>query len=136
MKITKIIKRLAVTSGAFAVMDALWLGVIMKDFYSEHLGDLARRNGQGLDPDWTAALLVYAVLITGVNFFAVDNGPRTGRVLRSLSKGALFGFISYGVYDLTNKAVHRDWSWEMTAIDMAWGAFMCAVVAAVASASD
>ena len=37
----------------FLVMDLLWLGVVMKDFYAHELGDLARREGPALAPRWS-----------------------------------------------------------------------------------
>ena len=49
-----------------------------------------------------------------------------------LISGALLGLLAYGTYDLTNQATLRGWSSLITAIDMAWGATLTAVVAAVA----
>jgi len=131
MKPSKILARIAISSTAFAVLDSIWIGVVMKKFYNEQLGDLARRNDRGMSPDWIAVILVYVVLVAGVNIFAVDTGPRKGRMKRSLVKGGLFGLISYGIYDLTNKATLKGWSWEMTVVDMAWGMVLCAIVASV-----
>jgi uncharacterized membrane protein len=133
MKLSKIIKRITASSISFAALDAVWLGVVMKDFFREHLGDIARGSGNGIEPDWTAAVLVYILLVAGVNIFAVSNKSGIKRIPDSLVRGALFGFITYGIYDLTNMATLEAWTWKMSIIDMLWGAFLCATVSAIAS---
>jgi uncharacterized membrane protein len=37
--------------------------------------------------------------------------------------GALFGFMGYMTYDLTNLATLRDWPLGLSLIDTAWGCF-------------
>jgi uncharacterized membrane protein len=108
------------TTLVFGALDALWLGVLMSDFYKRHLGDLARRAGPDFDPVWWAAILVYVVLITGVVAFVLPKAHAD--VPAALGWGALFGVVTYGTYDLTCQAVIRDWPVIMTAVDIAWGA--------------
>ena len=55
------------------------------------------------------------------------SGASAGKRMRPL-----LGLLAYGTYDLTNQATLRGWSSLITAIDMAWGATLTAVVAAVA----
>ena len=43
----------------FPRIDLLWLGVVIKGFYSRELGELAHRQGGALALRWGAALLVY-----------------------------------------------------------------------------
>jgi len=135
MKAWKIAKRIGATAATLAALDSVWLGVIMNDYYKEHLGELARRNDAGLTPDWTAVILVYVALTAGLNIFAVDTKSGSGRIKNSLIRGALFGLISYGIYDLTNMATLKGWSWEMTVADMLWGTFLCSVASAAAAAA-
>jgi uncharacterized membrane protein len=53
-----------------------------------------------------------------------------GRIGVAAARGAVFGLCTYGTYDLTNHAVLKVWSWEITLIDMAWGAALTALAAA------
>ena len=46
--------------------------------------------------------------------------------------GALFGFFTYATYDLSNYATLRNWTVQVTAIDMAWGTVLGAIAALVA----
>jgi uncharacterized membrane protein len=116
---------------ALLVLDGLWLGVLMKDFYRRHLASLARMADGGLDPIWPIAALVYPVLALGLTVFVLG---RTRSPIEALLLGALFGAITFATYDLTNHATLRDWSGTMTLVDIAWGAFSCGVTAATVAA--
>jgi uncharacterized membrane protein len=38
--------------------------------------------------------------------------------------GAMFGFITYATYDLTNLATLKNWPIQITIIDLMWGTFL------------
>ena len=46
--------------------------------------------------------------------------------------GALFGFFTYATYDLTNYSTLRNWTVQLTLIDVAWGTFLAGITSAVA----
>jgi uncharacterized membrane protein len=116
--------------GAIIVLDGIWLGVVMKNFYRQHLSHIARMADGGLDPIWPIAALVYPTIALGLAVFVL---PRARTPVEALLFGALFGAITYAVYDLTNHATLRDWRATMTVIDICWGAFSCAVASWVAA---
>jgi uncharacterized membrane protein len=112
------------------VLDAAWLGFVMKDFYRRSLAPLARMSDGGLDPIWPIAALVYPVLALGLTLFVADRGRGS---MSALGWGACFGALTFAVYDLTNHATLRDWRPVMTIIDIAWGACSCGISAWIAS---
>jgi uncharacterized membrane protein len=115
---------LLVAFASLAVLDGLWLGVLMRDFYRRSLSHLARMADGGLDPIWPIAALVYPTLALGLALFVL---PRAREPVDALLLGAAFGAITFAVYDLTNHATLRDWSATMTVVDIAWGAFSCGI---------
>jgi uncharacterized membrane protein len=113
------------------VLDGLWLGVVMKSFYREGLAPVARLAADGsLAPLWAAALPVYVLLVAGNAVFVL---PRAGasRWPVVAGWGALFGFLTYGVYDLTNLSTLRAYPLSLAVVDMAWGAVATAIVSLV-----
>ena len=104
------------------VLDAVWLGLLMKDFYRRHLAAMARMADGGLDPFWPAAALVYPALAGGLTVLVLS---RTRQPLEALALGAFFGLVTYAVYDFTNYATLRDWPVVLTVADIAWGTCMC-----------
>ncbi len=127
----EVLKSAVVAFLAFAVLDGIWLGVVMKSFYRTQLAPIARMAEGGIAPIWPAALLVYVLLAVGVAVFVV---PRAGGTGAALLLGALFGVVTYGVYDLTNYSTLAAWPLVVTFVDIAWGGFSCGVAAAVTRA--
>ncbi len=59
-------KLFAIVLPIFLLNDLFWLGTVMKEFYSQELGELARRNGVVLAPRWGAAMRVYPLIPVGI----------------------------------------------------------------------
>jgi uncharacterized membrane protein len=114
----------------FLVLDGLWLGVVMGSYYRVALGPMARTAPDGsLAPIWTVALPVYVLLALGEVWFVAPRGA-SGSLVAAIGWGAAFGCVTYGVYDLTNWSTLKDYTAGLALIDIAWGTFACATVAA------
>jgi uncharacterized membrane protein len=109
------------------VLDGVWLGLLMKNFYRDQLAPIVRLADGGIAPNWSAAFVVYGLLGTGIALFVM---PRASTVPLAAAYGALFGLVVYGVYDFTNYSTLRQWPFELALADMAWGAVASAVCAA------
>jgi uncharacterized membrane protein len=111
------VKSFLATLVIFLGIDFLWLGLIAKNFYDKHLGALERTIS------WPAIVLVYLLISLGIVLLVL---PKVGgNVKLALLWGAIYGLIVYGVYDLTNLATLKNWSFTMVVIDMLWGMFIC-----------
>ncbi len=121
-----LVKVFFATLPAFLLLDFIWLGLLMPKFYSDSLGNLARRSGDALDPNWTAAVFVYIIIVLGLVLFVLpkmeENSPWS-----LLVWGAAFGVILYGVYDLTNLSTLANWPLKLTIVDMIWGGVACGI---------
>lgn len=110
-----------------AILDALWLGVVAREFYKARLGQLLLEQ-----PLWWAAILFYLIHAAGVAVFAVPPAVAAGTWTAAVLYGALFGFCVYAAYDLTNLATLRGWPLAVSLIDLAWGAAVTAAATLVA----
>lgn len=108
------------------ILDLLWLGVVMKEFYRTYLGHLM---GDGVV--WGAAAVFYALFAAGLLYFAVMPAAEANSLLRAFLLGAAVGILAYGTYDLTNHATLRNWPFVVTVIDIAWGAVLSGIAASV-----
>jgi uncharacterized membrane protein len=124
LNIVRLLKIYLVTVPVFFLIDLCWIGLVARNFYQKHLGYLMRPS-----VNWTAALLFYFLFIAGIVVFAVKPALEQQSAQRALAQGALFGFLAYATYDLTNLATIRDWPVIVTVVDMAWGAVLCGSVA-------
>jgi uncharacterized membrane protein len=122
------IKLAAIGAVAFMVLDGVWLGLLMKQYYREQLAPIVRLADGGIAPNWPAAIVVYVLLGTGIALFVV---PRAPTVSSAAAFGALFGLVVYGVYDFTNYSTLRQWPFALTLADTAWGTLASAAAAVV-----
>ena len=121
------IKMAVLGAVAFMVLDGVWLGLLMKNFYRDQLAPIARLGNGGMAPNWPAAFVVYALLGTGIALFVI---PRAPSVPLAAAYGALFGLVVYGVYDFTNYSTLRQWPFALVFADVAWGVVASAACAA------
>lgn len=110
----------------FFAIDMMWLGLIAKNFYRDQIGTLLRADVQ-----WVAAIIFYLLFIAGLVIFVISPAMEKGSIIHALLYGALFGFVTYATYDLTNLATLQDWPLLVTIVDLAWGAILAASVSTV-----
>lgn len=119
-----LLKLYAIALPIFFALDMVWLGLVAKDFYRQQIGTLMKS-----DVNWGAAIIFYLIFLVGLVIFVIAPAVEKNSWLNALLLGALFGFVCYATYDLTNLAVAKDWPLLVTIIDLAWGAIVSSSVA-------
>ena len=122
----ELVKQLVVAGGVMGVLDWIWLGTVAKTFYRMQIGKLLLEK-----PNMTAAVLFYAIYVVGVVTFVISPALEKGSLSYALTRGALFGFVAYATYDLTNLATMKGFTTKVVVVDLAWGALLTATVASV-----
>ncbi|HTJ62622.1 MAG TPA: DUF2177 family protein [Alphaproteobacteria bacterium] len=115
-----------VTAVVLLAIDSVWLWAMAGRLYRPQIGQLMRDS---FDP--VAAFLFYMLFVFGLVVFASTPSWDSTRWITPLWRGALFGLVAYGTYDLTNQATLRGWSWLVTGADLAWGTVLGAVATAL-----
>ncbi len=120
-------KLYAIALPVFFAIDMVWLGLVAKDFYRGQIGSLMKT-----DFNWTAAILFYLLFIGVLIFFVIAPAVEKKSWMDALLIGALFGFMTYATYDLTNLATLKGWTTKLVVVDLLWGAVLTAGVAGLA----
>ena len=107
------------------VGDALWLSYFARALFRPVLGGILLDS-----PRWGAAIFFYLIYAAGVLAFPLTLGLRNGALGSAILYGALFGFLAYATYDLTNLATIKAWTAPLALIDMGWGALLTAAATA------
>lgn len=110
----------------FLAIDAVWLGFVAPKFYKTHLGHLMSAS-----PNLLVALIFYLIFIVGIVYFVLVPGIEAESIGKVILSGVLFGFMTYGTYDLTNMATLKDWPVIVTVVDLIWGSFLTGSVSVV-----
>lgn len=126
MPMSRIFITYIVSVPVFFIVDMIWLGVIAKGFYRKALEPLITPN-----INWIAAIIFYLLFLVGVLIFALLPGMEKRSLVYTIAMAALFGFIAYATYDLTNLATLRDWPLMLSIVDMIWGSFLSASTATI-----
>jgi uncharacterized membrane protein len=104
-------------------LDLVWIGVVARDFYRRHLGQLLRPDVQ-----WVPAVLFYLLYVAALVTFVVAPAVERQSPARAVLLGAFFGLAAYAAYDLTSLALIRGFPTIAAVVDLAWGATLSAVV--------
>ncbi|MGB6536679.1 MAG: DUF2177 family protein [Xanthobacteraceae bacterium] len=113
----------------FGGADACWLRIMGPLIYRPALGEI-------LAPSLRVApaIAFYLGYPVGVVVFAVIPGLRAGMASSALFPALLFGALAYGTYDLTNYATLRHWTFQITILDILYGALVSGLAAVAAYA--
>ena len=122
-----ILIRLLISGLAMGTLDFIWLGYIAKKLYANELGNLLLKK-----PNTLAAAVFYIIYVIGVVVFVVNPAISNGSLRYALGYGALFGFVAYATYDLTNLATINGFKLKVALIDMCWGVFITAATSGIA----
>jgi len=120
------IKLFSIALPVFFAIDMLWLGFVAKNFYAKQIGSLMKP-----DITWSAAIVFYIIFIAGLVIFVITPAVLKNSWTQAVLMGALFGFVCYATYDLTNLAVAKDWPLLVTIVDLIWGAVLAASVSVI-----
>ena len=72
------------------------------------------------------AVITYVLLAFALHYFVLSNRQKSKSY--SFERNAfLLGIIIYGVFDMTNYALFKNWSFQTACIDMLWGGTLCAI---------
>jgi len=76
------------------------------------------------------AAAFYALYPIGIVAFGVLPAVAAQDWVRAATMSALFGFLAYVTYELTNLATLKGWSAQIAMMDIAWGAALSGVAGA------
>lgn len=121
------IKQFLVAAGTMLVIDAVWLATMMQRFYKKFMGDLVAPKA-----NFVAAGVFYILYVAGLVYLiiapAINNKISLGE---TFVRGAVFGLVAYGTYDLTNQATLKNWPVIVTVVDLIWGTLLTGTVAVI-----
>ena len=116
--------RLMALVGWMLLFDLTWIFVVALPFYKKWIGHVL-----ATPMNLYYGVLVYCVMVFGVWWFALKDHQSVSAIALN---AAILGFVSYGVFDLTNGAIIKQWPWQMVVVDMIWGTVMFASTAVLA----
>ena len=107
------IKKIILLSIIFVLVDAGFLYLMSNNFQSM----VKKIQGTPLKMELLPTIACYIILVSSLYYFVIN---KKGSYLDAF----LLGFFIYGVYETTNMAIFKDWSYKVGLIDLTWGGFL------------
>lgn len=96
----------------------LFLDTLHLYFFKNYYNDLVIKvQGDKTPLNIPAILLSYFLIITGLYYFILTGS-------KSLIDAFILGIIIYGVFETTNLAIFKNWTWESVITDTLWGGIL------------
>jgi uncharacterized membrane protein len=93
----------------------------MKNYFLKQVSSVQESE---LKMDIASALICYILLIYGINYFIIKPN-------KSVSEAFWLGIMVYGVFETTNKALFKKWSWLTVTLDTLWGGILFALTTGI-----
>ncbi len=99
------------------LIDLIWLYII-KDKYAEEIFKIQKEK---MVINYYSAAVVYLLLAVGLYYITKNEKDNMSKI----KTAALFGLVTYGVYDFTNGAIFKQWNFKLGVMDTIWGSVLC-----------
>lgn len=110
---------------SFLLIDALWLGLVAKNFYRDQLGELMLPS-----PNLAVAAIFYLFFAAAIVALAVRPGLAAETIWSAIGYGAVLGLAAYGTYDITNLSTLKGWPVSLSIVDLVWGTILTSAASA------
>jgi uncharacterized membrane protein len=91
---------------------------LSRNYFSKQILEIQKYS---MKINYFATFLCYMLLIFGLYYFIIK--PK-----RTIIDAFLLGFVIYGVFETTNKALFSKWNWKTVIMDTLWGGILFAIV--------
>lgn len=104
------IKKYLLLSLIMGLIDSIYLRLVSRFFNKQ----IRLIQGSKIKLDIPSTILCYLFLTIGFYYFLINKKS-------TYIDAFLLGFVIYGVYETTNKAILKKWRWETVMLDSIWG---------------
>ena len=108
--------KLLIGAIVFIVLDYFYLNMI-KNYFNHQVKMV---QGSPMEINYLGTVLCYIFLVIGLNYFIIKPN-------KSISDAFLLGIVIYGVFETTNYALFKNWSFFTVIIDTLWGGSLFAL---------
>lgn len=122
------IRALFLTTLIFISLDTLWFMASLKPIYEPTFQFI---QGSPLNLRISGGIVAWLLLAFGIRYFGILSGYNTKPEL--FIRGALLGFVIYGVYNATNYATFSNYPIKTAIADTLWGTFAVGAVTVISS---
>jgi uncharacterized membrane protein len=122
------LKSFGISLGLILLLDFIWLGFVVKDFNLRQLSEIGRISEGKFQIQIWSAVLAYLLMAVSITLFSVPRAAVAGTGVEAFLWGAGLGLVVYGIYDMTNLAILKNYPLAFALADLAWGTFLYGII--------
>ena len=112
----------------FIIIDIFYLKSVSK-YFTNMTKNIRLRRAYLIIPIFFIYLTLFSTLhhfvLKNINFDKITN---YAYILPQLLNSFFLGFSIYSIYELTNYALFKNWTFHMVILDSIWGGILCTIV--------
>jgi uncharacterized membrane protein len=114
----------------YAGLETAWLSIMKNYFYDSAFAKFTKDKLE--IRSYLAIALLYVIIVFSLVWLVILPIIKEKPSLpHAFMRGAIFGIVVYGVYNLTNMATIKGYPWNLVIVDTAWGTCLFAILAIV-----
>lgn len=117
----------------FLILDFLWFRFVVRDFNLKELSEIGRIKDGKFDLLMVPAIATYILMTLSIVLFVIPRISDNDSWLIAFASGSAMGLIVYGIFDLTNLAIMKNYPIRFLIVDMIWGTVSFGIVSVLSS---
>ena len=109
-------RQIVISAIVMLALDILYLN-LFKDYFNKVVNNI---QGDPIELDYYATIGCYIVMVIGINYFILKEN-------KGSTDAFFLGLLIYSVFDLTTKAIFKNWEYKAVIIDSLWGGSLFAI---------
>lgn len=106
-------KQILIIAFILLILDSIYLS-IFKNYYNNLVKKIQKKK---IILNKLSAFLCYCILIFGLNYFIINEN-------KTPEYAFIYGLVIYSIFELTNKAIFKNWEWFAVILDSIWGGLL------------
>ena len=113
-------RQIIISAIVMLTLDIVYLN-LFKGYFNKVVTNI---QGSPIELDYYATIGCYIVMVLGINYFIL-------RENKGYVDAFFLGLLIYSVFDLTTKAILKNWEYKAVVIDSLWGGTLFAITTIV-----
>jgi len=90
---------------------------VMSNYFFKIFSKIQKNN---IELNYSSMILTYIILIFGFYYFLIKDQEKN----ENYAKAFFLGFFAYSIFNLTNKTIFKNYTWNVVLIDSFWGGIL------------
>jgi uncharacterized membrane protein len=109
------------------ILDGIWIGYNLQSYSKMY----AKVQGSPIKVNLIATIIAYIFIVMSFVYIVIPRlqQEKSISIINCFKQSGIVGLIVYGIYNFTNLALLKDYSWKVGTIDTIWGCVLFTLVA-------